>query len=87
MIIETVTAIYHLEEEQGVLYRFPREESENPVDHDVAELRRDALPIPYEAVGTLRVGQPAQFLLRIRDDGVRTIRTTTPIVSINGRDE
>jgi hypothetical protein len=85
MIIETVTAVYHLEEE--VLYRFPREESENPVDHDVAELRRDALPIPYRLLKVPVVGEPMQFLLLIREDGVPTVRTTTPVTSIDGRDE
>lgn len=84
MIIETETAVYHLEEDKGVLFRFPKQEG--TVDHDVAELRRDALPIPYKILVAPVIGAPMQFLLQIRTDGVTTIRTTTPVVSINGQD-
>ena len=82
MIIETVTAVYHLTE--GMLTRYPKEEGTE--DHDVAELRRDSFSIPYRILHGPVIGEPMQFMLLIRTDGVPTVRTTTPVISINGQD-
>lgn len=84
MIVQTESAVYVLDHHRGTLSRFPRQ-TEVGNEVYVAELRRDGKPIPFEVIGELTVGQPAQFLLRIRDDGVATIRTTTPVVEISGR--
>jgi hypothetical protein len=83
MIVQTESAVYVLDHMRGMLTRFPRQ---TEVEGDVyaADLRRDGRSIPFEVIGELAVGQPAQFLLHIRDDGVQTIRTTTPVVEISG---
>lgn len=84
MIIATEGAIYVIDALEKVLTRYPREGGRDLRDFGVASLRKDGEAIPYLSIGTLRVGQPAQFLLQIRDDGVQTVRTTTPIVAITG---
>lgn len=83
MIIQTETAVYVIDTLAKMLTRYRREEA--PDDWPApSQLRMDGEAIPYKEIGTLRVGQPAQFLLQIRKDGVGTIRTTTPIRSIDG---
>lgn len=88
MIVETESAIYALDLAAMTLQRHPRPEPivvENPRDGlpaYVASLRKDGEGIPFEFLAPLEIGKPAQFILQIRDDGVRTIRTTTDIISI-----
>lgn len=48
----------------------------------VSDLRRDETPVPLVAIERLELGHEMIFWLRIRDDGVLTVRTTTPVVSI-----
>jgi hypothetical protein len=84
MIVQTESAVYVLDHLRGMLTRFPRQ-TEVGGEVYVADLRRDGKPIPFEVIGELAVGQPAQFQLRIRNDGVSTIRTTTPVVEITGK--
>ena len=90
MIVETESAIYALDLVAMKLKRMPRDE---PVEVDwpnmqhtaraiVASLRMDNEAIPFEFLAPLEVGQPAQFLLQIRDDGVQTIRTTTDVLKV-----
>jgi hypothetical protein len=83
MIVQTETAVYVLDPPIGVLWRYPRE---NLVNHGwaVAALRKDNQAIPYELHPNypLEVGKPAVFILQIRNDGVSTIRTTTPVTQI-----
>ena len=81
MIVLTATAAYVLDQANGMLTRYPRENSQS-ADHDVANLRKDGEKIPYTLIGELIVGQRARFLLQIRDDGVPTTRTTTPVLGI-----
>lgn len=81
LIFLTATAAYVLDEMNSMLTRYPREYSLSP-DHDVDNLRRDGEKIPYKLVGELVVGQPARFILQIREDGVPTMRTTTPVIGI-----
>lgn len=83
MIVQTESAVYVLDEANGVLRRYPRE---NLVNHGwaVAKLRKDTQAIPYTLGRELTVGEPAVFLLRIRNDGVVTVRTTTPVTDIRG---
>lgn len=84
MIVETESAVYVIDEPRGVLRRYPRE---NLVNHgmEAAKLRMDTQSIPYKLHPRfpLTVGQPAVFILNIRNDGVETVRTTTPVVSIH----
>jgi hypothetical protein len=81
VIVQTETAAYVLEGcHKGILTRYPREGNH---DYDVAQLRMDGERIPYQVVGEITVGERVQFLLEIRDDGVLTHRTTTPVVSIS----
>jgi hypothetical protein len=89
MIVQTETAVYVINEAEGVLTRYPRENYVGQNAHDVAHLRRDHQIIPYRLHPhfPLRVGEPAVFILNIRNDGVETVRTTTPVVSIDGMDE
>lgn len=82
MILSTEGAIYVIDTVEKILTRYPREGGDSIEDFRVSSLRKDGEPIPYLAVGTLRVGQPAQFVLQIRDDNVQTIRTTTLITAI-----
>lgn len=88
MKVETETAVYVLDRTMGILVRYPRNEALKLEDYKdlppaaVAALRRDERVIPYELVGELVVGKPAQFLLQIRNDGIPTIRTTTNVVKV-----
>ena len=83
MIVQTTTAVYVIDTATKMLTRYRREEA--PDDWPASShLRKDGESVPYSTMGTLRVGQPAQFLLQLRDDGVQTIRTTTPILAITG---
>ena len=83
MIVKTQTAVYVLDVPMGVLRRYPLE---NLVNHGwpVAELRKDTQAIPYKLVRPPVVGEPAEFILEIRNDGVPTLRTTTPVTEISG---
>ncbi|GAB4100540.1 hypothetical protein GCM10028789_27050 [Sinomonas halotolerans] len=45
-------------------------------------LRRDAEAVPLLSIIRLEAGLEAALLLDIRGDGIPTLRTTTPIVSI-----
>jgi hypothetical protein len=87
MIVQTETAVYVLNESEGVLTRYPRENLVGQNASDVAHLRKDHQIIPYQLGRPLVIGEPAVFLLSIRNDGVATVRTTTPVVSIDGMDE
>jgi hypothetical protein len=88
VIVETESAIYALDLVSMRLKRFPRDSPivvENPRDGlpaVVASLRKDTEAIPFEILAPLEVGQPAQFMLEIRDDGVKTFRMTTDVLKI-----
>lgn len=84
MIIETETAIYMLDMEAGVLRRFPRENVLGSWANDVAHLRRDTQAIPFRMARVPVVGERMQFILDVRNDGIPTLRTTTPVISIDG---
>lgn len=83
MIVETEASTYELDLAKMRLRRLPK----IPPDAGVFErskLRRDAEWIQFEFLAPLEIGKPAQFLLVIRDDGVRTVRTTTFVQSVTG---
>lgn len=88
MIVETETAIYALDLVAMKLKRMPRtkpievENSRHTLRAVVAALRMDGEAIPFEILAPLEVGQPAQFMLQIRDDGVKTFRMTTDVLKI-----
>ena len=79
MMVFTQTAAYALNEEEGTLIRFPQKASG---EYWPSELRKDGEYIHYRLVRPLVVGEPALFMLKLRDDGVETLRTTTPVERI-----
>jgi hypothetical protein len=83
MIVTTEASTYELDIERMWLRRLPKIEGDTGV-FAAAKLRRDAEWIDFEFLAPLEIGKPAQFLLVIRNDGVRTVRTTTPVQSIAG---
>lgn len=50
--------------------------------YDLAHLRRDGEPIAVVDVDPPVVGQRWRLLLRVREDGVLTLRETTPVVRV-----
>lgn len=82
MIVQTEGAVYVLNPADGVLTRYPREEFNS--EWEIAKLRMDHQNIPYRLAKPLVIGEPAVFILNIRNDGVETVRTTTPVKSIDG---
>lgn len=52
------------------------------VGEESVELRRDGEAIPVVELIECKVGSPALLFLQIRDDGVQTLRRTSPVVSI-----
>jgi hypothetical protein len=83
MIVETEASSYELDLAAMRLRRVPKAEGET--GHWAASrLRKDAEWIEFEFLAPLEIGKPAQFLLVIRNDGVRTIRTTTLVQAIRG---
>lgn len=85
MIVQTQTAVYVLDTASSMLTRYRREVA--PADWPSAsQLRRDGERVPYQLYPNkpLVLGEPAVFILSIRDDGVKTVRTTTPVISISG---
>lgn len=65
---------YLLDPHPRTVVRLPGEEA--------GELRRDAEPIPLLRWPAPVVGEPMVLLLRIRDDGIPTVRTTTPVLHV-----
>ncbi len=51
-------------------------------DNDPSELRRDGEVLELLMLGSCSVGEPAQCWIQVRDDHVPTLRTTSPVVSI-----
>lgn len=49
---------------------------------EVSYLRRDHDAIPVVQVVRLEVGHPAVFVLDLRQDGIDTIRRTSPVLAI-----
>lgn len=78
--------------EPGGVWLVTTEASEYELDLDRAtlrrhpvygeSLRRDESDVPLRAVYVLRLGQPMQVSITVRDDGGETVRITTPVVRI-----
>ncbi|MGZ4659834.1 MAG: hypothetical protein ACXVYB_00985 [Arthrobacter sp.] len=83
MIVETEASTYELDLVAMRLRRLPKLEGV-PGEYAVSRLRKDAEWIQFEFLAPLEIGKPAQFMLIIRDDGVRTVRTTTFVQEIRG---
>lgn len=81
MIVETEASTYELDLARMRLRRMPKPEGK-PGIFAVSKLRRDTEWIQFEFLAPLEIGKPAQFMLIIRNDGVRTVRTTTFVQSI-----
>lgn len=78
IVVRTESSVYQLDTENNLLRRVPG-------GLDASKLRKDLDWIPYALHERfpLTVGEPAVFILSIRDDGVETIRTTTLVKSID----
>ena len=83
MIVETEASSYELDLAAMRLRRVPKADGK-PGHWAASRLRKDAEWIEFEFLAPLEIGKPAQFLLVIRNDGVRTIRTTTFVQAIRG---
>lgn len=83
MIVETEASTYELDLAAMRLRRMPKAEPGIGL-MAAAKLRRDAEWMQFEFLAPLEIGKPAQFLLILRNDGVRTIRTTTLVQAIRG---
>lgn len=70
--------------EASTLTRHPRELPVHPsVDGLVPrDLRRDSEALAIERIIHLEVGSPAIFILDVRRDGVPTLRTTSPVLTL-----
>lgn len=79
--METEASSYELDLAAMRLRRIPKPEGKTG-EWAASRLRMDAEWIQFEFLEPLEVGKPARFLLVIRNDGVRTIRTTTFVQSI-----
>jgi hypothetical protein len=88
--VHTQTAIYLINLDQCAVTRYP--DASNPLrpndlrddgeDYAVSKLRSDTEPVPLVQLRILAVGEPMILVLGIRDDGVLTIRPTTPVRAI-----
>jgi hypothetical protein len=83
--VTTETSAYLIDPDARTATRLAGHGSQSGHDGDVmvAELRRDGEPVPIVAISTLVIGQPMVLLLRLREDGSPTLRTTTPIQDIS----
>lgn len=82
MIVETEASTYELDLAAMRLRRIPKSDDVVVGQYAASRLRKDAEWIEFEFLAPLEIGKPAQFLLVIRNDGVRTIRTTTFVQAI-----
>lgn len=67
--------------------RLPRQEEQASERDLIADLRRDGETLVLEGISCLEVGQDAAFWLRVRKDGVLTLRRTTTVISIEKLEE
>ncbi|WP_171042223.1 hypothetical protein [Sinomonas gamaensis] len=62
--------------------RLPRQVSQISDRDLIADLRRDGDTLPLVGIRNLTVGEDGIFYLRVRTDGVVTLRHTTTVISI-----
>ena len=80
-VVSTESGTVHLLDlDRGVVTRF--RPSRSLVKGSPAELRRDGEDIPLISVVAV-LGYPMCLMLAVRDDGVMTLRQTTPVVAID----
>jgi hypothetical protein len=84
-LVRTQTAYYEVDLDAASVTRHPDSEPGERTRTrvpPVATLRRDANPINLLAVHHCTLDEPAILLLDLIGDGTTTIRTTTPVLSI-----
>lgn len=82
-VVFTVTSIYVIDLDNMTAQRNPGAPNEDWGDgYAVAQLRLDGDQIKLLHLDRLTIGQPMSLILSIRDDGVSTVRTTTPVQTI-----
>lgn len=85
-LVTTATgSLYVLDLTDRTMERRPYSQVQRPAFRDVApsRLRRDSEVLELLMLQSCRVGEPAQCWIQIRDDHVPTLRTTSPVVSID----
>lgn len=70
---ETENSAYEIDRKNDTLTRFNKTNE---------ELRRDGEPLKILQYLKLEIGESAYFLLDVREDGIPTLRSTSPVVSI-----
>jgi hypothetical protein len=75
LLVTTKSSAYEIDLAEMTARRIPGE--------DASSLRKDEAPIPLLEKPEPVIGQSMVLLLAIRDDGVVTVRRTTPVVSID----
>lgn len=68
--------------ESGTGYLFDLDAMTVRRDSGTGALRRDDEDLVLWMLGICQVGRPAVLVLQVRTDGMQTIRTTSPVVSI-----
>lgn len=76
LTVQTLNSIYEIDLDQMTAQRMPGTSDE------VRPLRRDSEPVPLVSIEPVRIGRPMVMLLRIRDDGVITVRETSAVTMI-----
>jgi hypothetical protein len=80
--VETISALYFLDFTHGVVVR---ERKTNPMHPDWPEpshLRRDGESMELISVDLCQEGVGMEMYVQLRNDGVMTYRSTTPVVSV-----
>lgn len=76
----TETSSYVVDEDEAWVVRTPGTGLDSQIP--VSRLRRDREAIPLLEIIRMVIGEPMILFLAIRTDGVRTLRTTTPVRSV-----
>lgn len=80
----TETSVYLIDTAARTATRLPRHR-EDDVERQReprSELRCDGEAVPLLAISPITVGQPMTLVLGLREDGVPTLRTTTPVCQV-----
>lgn len=82
MRVMTASSTYLLDLAGKTAIRLPGHGTSDSLYFDIADLRRDAEPIPFIGIAQLAVGLPMVLWLCLREDGAPTLRITTPVREI-----
>lgn len=80
--VETISAIYYLDFDGGIVVRERKETPMHPDWPEPSNLRLDGAPMELISVQLCQEGIGMEMLVQLRNDGVATWRSTTPVVSV-----